>query len=329
MLSMYNGTDRDLFLHCIKNVTLPLDKDDPRECWPRVIALASFPTSGNKLIRALMQQITHPLVNALKQYSDPKDAETMFFDLGKRSDNQTLGVFGTWKYGNKHEDVPAIPLMNRVAAFKSHFGSNSNSDDETLQQLHQAVENQHLHGIIRIARNPGDHIMRNGFRWGKTKRCYFDNQCFFQNANILCPDLTRLAQEWAHFHSFWDELPVRVPNPQHVVYYEHFTKRDHVEGSVEGTLRYYDDVTPLETDFRYMSFFTDEKMKKLKGIIKEPAYEHGTLVTRICGKEFARDVHEVTKNITERLGYYFNYEKGTWSIEPPSQWWYDDDFLVE
>ncbi len=324
---MYNGTDRNLFLHCMKNVTLPLDEDDPRECWPRVIILASFPTSGNKLIRALMQQITHPLVNAFKQYSDPKDAETLFFDLGKKSENQTLGVFGTWQYGSS--DVPAIPLMNRIAAFKSHFGSTSNADNETLRQLHQAVVRDQLHGIIRIARNPGDHMMRNRFRWGETKYCYSDINCFFQNANILCPDMTRLAKEWVHFHSFWDELPFRVPNRQHIVYYEHFTKRNHVEGSIEGTLRYYDDVTSPETDFSYMSFFTNERVNKMKGIIKEPDYEHVTLVTRICGKEIARDVHEVTKNIAERLGYSFDYENGVWLIEPPTQWWYDDDLLVD
>ncbi len=34
----------------------------------------------------------------------------------------------------------------------------------------------------------------------------------------------------------------------------------------------------------------------------------------ICGIDAARDVHEMTKHMSEELGYVFDQEEGRWSI---------------
>ncbi len=53
---------------------------------------------------------------------------------------------------------------------------------------------------------------------------------------------------------------------------------------------------------------------ELAGIVKEPPYEQGTLMAQICGKDKARLLHEATKDVSQKLGYVFDYDSATWAL---------------
>ncbi len=47
---------------------------------------------------------------------------------------------------------------------------------------------------------------------------------------------------------------------------------------------------------------------ELAGIVKDPPYEHGTLMAQVCGKDKARLLHESTKEVAKKLGYVLDYD---------------------
>ena len=220
------------------------------------------------------------------------------------------------------DDIPAIPLMNRVVVFKSHMGSSDKDKyEEHTHALDQIIQNDRLYGILRIARNPGDHILRNKLRWNDTK-CYKKEDC--KKSKVFCSSLVKSAQSYVQFHSFWDEcysgnasnttVGIMSMPPQKIVYYEHFTSKRHVQKSIQSVLEYFDDLTPPEMTFKYGSLLTNEKVEEMKNDIIDPPYEHGTVVKRVCGDKIAKKVHAATKVISERLGYVFDEQSATWSI---------------
>lgn len=336
MMAVYNGTvNRESFLHCMNNFTFPLNRNDPQECWPRPVILTSYPTSGNKLVRALLRNITSPMQTEMRQYHDKKDASVMFYELldgGENDNNNTLNIYGTWnvplagkttRTATSIADIPAIPLMGRVVVFKSHMGSDRADHKKHAGELDQIIQNGKLYGVLRIARNPGDHILRNKFRW-KDKKCYAKEECFFKKANVLCSSLVALAQKYVDYHSFWDlyysgnvsktTTGIKGIPPQKIVYYEQLTSKFHVEESIAGVLQFLDELTPPEMTFKYGSLLTNEKVEEMKDVIVNPFYEHGTIVKHICGDKIAKEVHAATKVVSERLGYIFDENNATWSI---------------
>ena len=52
MIEHYGHFDHALLEKCLQ-LKLPLTKDSPKECWPRMFISASYPTSGNELSRLL------------------------------------------------------------------------------------------------------------------------------------------------------------------------------------------------------------------------------------------------------------------------------------
>lgn len=54
----------------------------------------------------------------------------------------------------------------------------------------------------------------------------------------------------------------------------------------------------------------DQYLAKVKSMVKEPEYEHGTLVAQICGVETARKLHKGTQEYSEALGCVFDYKSG-------------------
>jgi hypothetical protein len=305
MLSMYNGTDRDLFLRCI-SLSFPLDHGDAAECWPRPVILPSFPTSGNELFRRLLRNLTFPMEIDMLMYN-AKDNPTAFYKLS--TGNNFLAI-----HGNLDRPV-ALPLMNRVVVFKSHLGANTN--EKQLQKvaslIHNAKSLNKLFGILRLARNPGDNILRNYFRFTQ-HQCYAKgDKCFFEHAKRICPHVLRdfRVKEYTGFHSFWNQFDPDLP--QTIVHYEHLTSKKYAGELVEGAMNFLNSLTP---SVDYSSFVEKEKVGKMIEMIKEPDYVHGTLLARVCGKHVARDLHVRTQRVSERLGYIFDNETATWSLDP-------------
>ena len=132
-----------------------------------------------------------------------------------------------------------------------------------------------------------------------------------QRAHRFCPAIADLAAEYDNFHRFWKSFDTKLP--QHVSYYEHFTSKDHAANSVVSALKFLNTLSP---DVDYERFYKDEdRIAKAIEVIREPSYEHGKILVEVCGKDVAREVHEKTKGVTKELGYVFDYEDGTWSLE--------------
>jgi hypothetical protein len=130
MIQMYQGTDRDLFLRCA-NLTIPMDSESPKECWPRLIALASWPTSGNALMRSLLQAMTSPMELAMMDGSE----RLFFMDAvppSKENGFTSLDIYGSFK------PHATLPLMKRALIFKTHKGTKGNETDARRKENESA-----------------------------------------------------------------------------------------------------------------------------------------------------------------------------------------------
>mmetsp|Transcript_16647 Transcript_16647/g.40603 ORF Transcript_16647/g.40603 Transcript_16647/m.40603 type:complete len:411 (+) Transcript_16647:136-1368(+) len=304
MIDVYDGIDKALFRRCT-SLSYPLDTSDPPECWPVPVILPSYPTSGNGLFRSMLSDLTAPLETSMVMYNSSKQLPTGLFRLGP-DENSTL-VHGMLTAGD------ALPLFRRIVVFKSHMGGKESNPrmDLNAARLHVARQHEALHGILRLARNPGDQMLRNHFRWN-SRRCYLQGlECFFKRAKRLCPAMPDVAEEYHNFHTFWSNFDTNIP--QRVAYYEHFTSKAHATDSMVAALQFLNTLTP---DVDYERFYKDEdRMAKATNVIREPKYEHGKLLAEVCGVDIARQVHERTKAVTKQLGYVFNDEDGTWSLD--------------
>lgn len=305
MISMYNGTDRDLFLRCV-SLPFPLKHTDPPECWPRPVILPSFPTSGNGLFRLLLQNLTFPIASTMVMYKSTKTPVPLY---KLSTGNNFLAIHGNV------DDPAALPLMNRVVVFKSHLGANA--QEQTLRivgrLVHDARSLNLLFGILRLARNPGDNILRNTFRW-QNHKCYEQgDKCFFQQAPRLCSFFANShnLKTYARFHTFWNDFDPAIP--QTIVHYEHITSKKYAGAAVGGAMEFLNSLMP---DKDYSRFVDEEKLEMMTEMIREPEYAHGTLLARVCGKHVARKVNDETQKVSEQLGYIFDYESATWSLDP-------------
>eukprot|EP00980_Cylindrotheca_fusiformis_P028725 scaffold22640_cov138-Cylindrotheca_fusiformis.AAC.6 len=305
-ISMYNGTDVELFSRCM-NLSFPLTPATPAECWPRPVILASFPTSGNGLFRILLNKLTFPMQTSMAMYRNGK-TPIPFYKIAATGGSINI-------YGSIGESR-VLPLMNRVVVFKSHYGGNADAPDYRIigKLFHDAVARKQLFGVLRIARNPGDNIFRNFFRWHNNSCYQMGDQCFFDQAPNICNSWKHShdSTEYTQFHSTWNTFDLDLP--QHVVHYEHITNKTHAPEVLTNAMEFLNSLMP-DTD--YSSFYEKEKVLEMTSIINEPDYEHGTVLARVCGKEIARLVNNQTQNISERLGYVFDYDSATWSLDPP------------
>ncbi|CAJ1959328.1 unnamed protein product [Cylindrotheca closterium] len=305
MIAVYDGIDKDLFQHCT-SLSFPLETWDPPECWPVPVILPSYPTSGNGLFRSLLSNLTAPLETSMVMYNSSRQLPTALFRLGPDEGSSTL-VHGMLTAGD------ALPLFRRIVVFKSHMGGKVNNPNMDLNaaKLHVARQHEKLHGILRLARNPGDQMLRNHFRWN-SRRCYKEGlECFLEKAHRLCPAMPDVAEEYHNFHTFWSNFDSTMP--QHVAYYENFSSKAQVKDSIVAAMQFLNTLTP---DVDYERFYKDkDRMAMATGVIREPKYEHGKLLAEVCGVAIARRVHAKTKAVTKELGYVFDNADGTWSLD--------------
>lgn len=58
--------------------------------------------------------------------------------------------------------------------------------------------------------------------------------------------------------------------------------------------------------------------QKSQHFVREPTYEQGGLVAKVCGVDMARRLHKLTKKHSERLGYKFDNTRGVWTLSTKS-----------
>ncbi len=307
MAKMY-GTgsyDTQTLERCL-NLPLPLKHDDPIECWPKMIVMPSFPTNGSGLARLLLQRTLGLLVR-MDQYLEG-DRPMLMYDMSV-PDQKSYHVSSPCDNEMNVENLSVsfddtslpIPLMGKPAIYKTHHGK------EHLPALKRSKDSSsHIAGVIRLARNPGDQILRNYHRWGRHS-CYGSDldkkeECFRKGAHLMCGQVSRHAKsDWLQFHRFWNSLDEQ--NITQVIYhYENFSNVTKVEKETQNVLD-------------YLKYKADDGIhERIEGVANEALYKHGTMMAEICGKNAARKLHEITKDVTKRLGYTFDKESATWSL---------------
>jgi hypothetical protein len=119
------------------------------------------------------------------------------------------------------------------------------------------------------------------------------------------------ANDYNLFHEFWNILDSDIP--QIIAHYEHFSNKSYAGDTVEEVLKYVDDLTP---EMDYKNFFQMRRVEDMLSRIREPNYRQGAVLKRVCGKDLSRQIHNITKDISARLGYRFDNESATWSLDP-------------
>lgn len=178
--TVQNNFHLDLSSNC-SNMTLPLTEHSPLECWPRLIILPSHATSGSKLF----QDIWEPFGRSMSQYYESPHKVDKLFTL------DSLSIYGSLNASS------ILTYAQQPIIFKSHISQSKKSSrrQEMKTLLQYATDFGVLHGIIRMARNPGDQLLRNRFRWSKQHTYCKNNRddhksefdCFLKMSKKLCP----------------------------------------------------------------------------------------------------------------------------------------------
>ena len=307
MIEHYGHLDHAMLEKCLQ-LELPLNEGSPKECWPRIFILASYPTSGNKLAKLLTTTMlqTNQLLN---QYEERCAAPSYRFKVFNKFGVRVSSMCNLDGFNATH--LP-IPMMGKAAIFKTHGPKgwsryinrpNWAFTEDFFPQEDETYPSAHTHGIIQLTRNPGDHILRDRVRWRNWCRDWNSTRCK-NKLDDLCPQMADKARSWNNWHTFWFNKTKFPKTPYFFYAYEHFSNAK---------------LTTKVTE-KLLNFIGESPMvdgSEIEKLVKEPSYVHGTLAAKYCGVDVAREVHEVTKEVTERLGYKFDYESAAWSIPDP------------
>jgi len=260
----------------------------PSECWPRLVIVPSFPTSGSSLVRNIFSVST-----GLAHGSHYKKEGENVFDFGGDS------IFGTQFFTHSIKVCNGnlrLPYSGRVAFVKTHskfFKHFSNESSEAVLQPSF---------IVRLVRNPGDNLLRNVARWrqhGKNRN-NDDFQSFSKRARSFCRDVPVYADKWVEFHESWEEGAKKLGIPIINLMYEHVLNLNLVKQAMKKVIEFVGENSVYDVNYTQ--------------VLRLPSYVHGTLVKEVCGKEMARKLNEKTRNVSENLGYTFNFTEGVWKI---------------
>ncbi len=298
--------DSSLFEKCL-NMPLPFDANTTLQCWPKMFMLVSFPTSGNELARSILQKAVKRNV-FLAHYKEPGAHTPNSHLFTVKAAGNKLKV-RTNNCGRDHKDdyqrsMP-LPMMGKPGIYKSHVPRGWKAGLSPQLTNNPKLGGQSTSGIIHLSRNPGDQLLRDRFRWPNKNGCSSTHECFLQNGHKYCDKAVDYGLEWSNWHNFWFDKSLNTP---HILYhYENFSSTNRMPRVTEEVLDFLNELPP-QGDVEYS--LKDE----LAGIVKDPPYEHGTLMAQVCGKDKARVLHENTKEVTKKLGYEFDYDSATWSL---------------
>ena len=288
----------------------------PRECLPRTVLVPSYPTSASALVRDLYFAATGtPKMSGYGRrdkllflrgasgldvfVKTPKgkavSANNATHDKlekrkrGKRGNGENALSCKEWGY--------KLPLGRASVLLKTHFPTNTATRDiPSRSRKYDSARwfGDGFAGVMRLARNPGDHILRNHFRWGH-RDCR--GECFFAHAQSSCGSLMSAATLWLKFHDFWNAYDPSVPRM--LVRYEDVL-----------------DSCPTQVD-RMLAFANATSASDAAKACEEVRpvdYEHGTLVKRVCGIDTARRLDKVVGRVARELGYAFDHASGVWRV---------------
>ena len=256
------------------------------ECWPRLVLLPSYMVSGNGLTRELFTNITDLVTTQLirKIVLKSKDVARVY-QLGREDWNVMADIDVICDNGAQ------IPVQGRVALMKTHYPGGKY---ENFAEFHSSFASDHsqlVTHLVRLVRNPGDHIVRQ----------------FLKNSdwsNSFCEEgFEKKMRSWGNFHTFWAHF-FEADIPKMFLHYEKITNKTTAPAAIQELL---DFVGEKESEEGTLE-------EKVRQIVKEPSYDHGTILTGYCGVDVSRKVHEYTKDLTEEMGYGFNEESGTWYL---------------
>jgi len=265
------------------------------ECAPEIFLLPSFPTSGNHLVQLVLSEATGS--QAVTRYQEKKNMAVMRWSVSDGDEDselprkrQKIGVVWT-KPGREKYSGRGPTLM------KTH-----GTDKEGI--LGALVATGAVRGLVRLARNPGDHIYRNVERWKSNKAgnaaCHTapDGEKPKKGCDAIeeevCAGVN--GEPWAFFHAFWEQQASVLP--VHIVRYEDLLFR------------------PVETCaelFRFMRLDAP-RLKDVATSVLPPTYDIGSEMAVHCGVTKAREVNSVTRAASEPLGYAFHEDTGRWSL---------------
>jgi len=282
VLTSNSETNKDQSADC-SEMKFPFQKNNentpPEHCWPRLVLMPSFPTSGSELVQTLFRKHTGVTTGAFY-----KSEGALVYHWGTR-----VNKFHTSPFKMCDKNL-TLPHSGQVALLKSH-AQWSQHEEPNILPTH----------IVRLTRNPGDNLLRNAARWKLRSKINKDYLSFIEDVRPFCND-TLTGQytggRYTWFHSDWNEAIGKIP---HLI------------------LRFEDLSNPEKSEekMREMLDFVGQEMKfqlNYAEVLRVPDYTHGTLMRDACGVDMARKVHDQTKNVSTALGYKFNFEEGIWEV---------------
>ncbi|KAL3794147.1 hypothetical protein HJC23_012854 [Cyclotella cryptica] len=123
-------------------------------------------------------------------------------------------------------------------------------------------------------------------------------------------DMGGLSSTYNLFHSFWND---NLGIPEMTIHYERMTSKKDVSAAIQSVLTFLVE-NDLGYDIDYMTTLLDKRLEQVMEMVKEPEYEQGTVLARICGTKAAKIVHTETRENAEALGYVFDDKTGHWSL---------------
>ena len=142
------------------------------EIWPRIFLIAYYPTCGNGLFCLLLQNITG-IFSKVTMYQQNTNLESLF-ELITKSKTSKHKIARSYSCKNGVTLEHALPIFCCVATFKSHYPCTFTGYETQISYPLSFTTKRHrenvkmigskMEGIIRLVRNPGDHIIQNLFR---------------------------------------------------------------------------------------------------------------------------------------------------------------------
>ena len=265
-------------------------------CEPEVYLMPSHPTSGNGMVQHLFHRATGAY--AVTSIKKPFHVPVMTWP----SPDGTTGTMYTTQIDPAKQYTGKGPTL-----MKFHGGYHFN-----VQQRGALVASGAVRGLVRLVRNPGDHVYRNTERWtsqdtGLTS-CHYDSDsnaderkaCDWVRNNV-CKKMTSQAHKWSSFNDFWARQAENIP--VYVVRYEDFLF--HTERTCAGL-------------FEFMNIDAPHIAEAVR-MVNKPSYVVGTEMETNCGIDVAAEVDKVTSEQALPLGYAYKRSAGHWDILPFEQ----------
>ncbi len=270
-------------------LNLSQTSDIPMKCRPRLVYMPSFPTNGNGLTQKLLKSET-----LIQTFARGRGAGNVIYEIGEDF-SLTSGAGQVCRDDDMQLQLPYAgqPLIMKThhKAYKAmpYLFSGDHKDTSMAHPEQPSL-------LIRLARNPGDQIIRNAARWVSEGNTNGDT--FFEDeGEKACDRVFKQAKAWVRFHESYIEAEKTIPS--HILRYEELTDPGIVRDKILGVVDFIGEKSRGEADY---------------SIVRKPDYVQGTLMRDICGMEIARVIHDLTRHVTMNLGYRFDEEKGTWSV---------------